>query len=189
MTTDPKDREGFDPYAAPAARVADMPGAGAPVFFPVGLVKLTLMGIACLGLYQVYWFYRNWRDAAHARETAFGAALRALFYPLTAYFLFRRMEVERARHGAGQTIAAGPLAVALFVLSLSWRLPDPYWLVAILAFAPMLPVQGAVNALNAKVAPEADQNRRLSGWNIGALVLGGIVLLLAIVGVLAGADA
>jgi hypothetical protein len=54
-------------------------------------------------------------------------------------------------------LQAGLLALALFILSLLWRLPDPWWLVGLAAFVPMLPVQSAVNEINARLAPQAEE--------------------------------
>jgi len=189
MTSDPRNEGAFDPYTAPAAHVEDTsPGQSEPVFFPVGLLKLALMSVVCLGLYQLYWFYRNWRLADRPNSTMFGGIIQALFYPVLAYFLFRRIEAERRKHGAGRPLVPGLLAAALFVLTVLWRLPDPYWLIAIFAFAPIVPVQVAVNALNEKLAPDADENRRLSPWNVLALLAGGLVLAMMIVGLTLGPD-
>jgi hypothetical protein len=189
MTSDPRNEGAFDPYTAPVAHVADTSsGRSEPVFFAVGLLKLVLMSVVCLGFYQLYWFYRNWRAADGPNSTAFGGFIQALFYPVLAYFLFRRIEVERRKQGVGRPLAPGPLAAALFVLTVLWRLPDPYWLVAIFAFAPIVPVQGAVNALNQKLAPDADETRRLGPWNVLALLAGGLVLAMMLVGLTLGGD-
>ena len=62
------------------------------------------------------------------------------------------------------------------------RLPDPYWLVSLLMFFPLLPVQFAVNRINQEVAPGADPNSRFGAWNILMLIVGGVIIVLIIVG-------
>jgi len=175
----------FNPYAAPAAVVADAaPATGEAIFFPVSLLKLSLMSIATLGLYQVYWFYKNWKYVQKLGDKV-NAPLRALFYTLTSYWLFKsiRQQAEDAQVGGLQ---AGFLALALFLLGSLWRLPDPWWVVGLGAFLPLLPVQSTVNELNRKLAPQADPNGRFGGWNIVALILGGILVLFALLGAFIG---
>jgi hypothetical protein len=67
-------------------------------------------------------------------------------------------------------------------LFISWRLPDPYWLVSLLGFLPVLVAQRSVNGLNAAVAPDAPRNASYSGLNVVAIVIGGLLLLFAILG-------
>ena len=172
----------FNPYQAPRTNVADVAGAQEPVFFPISTLKLALMSIVTFGLYEIYWFYQNWKLVQHDPAQKLNAPIRAVFYPIMAYALFRRIAEAAAREQLG-TLQAGALAVAVFVMSALWRLPDPWWLVSFLSFVPLLPVQQSVNALNRKLAPQADPNRRFSAWNIFGLVAGGLFFLLALIGV------
>lgn len=174
-----------NPYAAPKAAVLDKPeiAAGEPLFFPVSLLKLALMSIATFGLYEVYWFYKNWKCVQRLDDARLNAPIRAIFYGLTSYWLFARMR-EHAVRADGRSIAAGPLALAVFVLSATWRLPDPWWLAGSLGFVPLLIVQRTANALNLAAAPDADRNSRFGGWNIAALVAGAIFLALVLIGLL-----
>ncbi|MGH8732392.1 MAG: hypothetical protein ACREVB_01765, partial [Burkholderiales bacterium] len=59
---------------------------------------------------------------------------------------------------------------------------DPSGLSALSGVLLLLPVQSTVNAINRKLAPNADPNARFSGVNIFWLVVGGIILLLALIG-------
>jgi hypothetical protein len=186
MTDNTTGQPAFDPYAAPRAAVADVPGSEEAVFYPVGLFKLAVLGAACLGFYHLFWFYQNWKCARRLGGEAFSVPLRALFYPLTAFFLFRRIEAQRREHAAGGRVDAGVLAVLLLACTLMFRLPDPYWLLALLHFVPLLPAQIAVNALNAKLAPGVDPNRRWGPGSVLALLLGGSITALAVIGALFG---
>jgi hypothetical protein len=84
--------------------------------------------------------------------------------------------------GLSETIPAGPLAAGWIITSLLWRLPDPYWLVSMLPFLFMLPVQALANRINATVAPRHDPNRRFTAWNWVGVVFGVIFMILIIVG-------
>ena len=179
----------FNPYAPPRAEVDDVTilRAGEPVFFPVSRLKLTLMSLATFNLYTVYWFYRNWKHLQKLTGDRVSASIRAVFYSLTAYFLFKGMRKQAAAMDVVFP-AAGPLAIALLVLTSLWRVPDPYWLMIFLGFVPLLPVQAAVNEMNRKAAPEADPNSRLGGWNIAAVVVGGLLFVMAVIGAFLGAQ-
>src|SRR5687768_6989550 len=86
-----------NPYAPPKAAVGDLAsGAGQEaVFFAVSCTKLALMSLATFGLYQLYWSYKNWQCVARLNDEKLNAPIRAFFYTLTSYYLFRKLE-ERA---------------------------------------------------------------------------------------------
>jgi hypothetical protein len=77
-------------------------------------------------------------------------------------------------------LPAGALALAVLALALAANLPDPYWLLTMLSFFPLLPVQAAVNRVNRQLAPDAEPNARFGGWNIAGVVLGGVLVALAV---------
>lgn len=171
-----------NPYAPPKASL-DVDGPGEEhAFFAVGIPKLCVMGLTTLGIYELYWFYKQWKCAARISNENLWAWARALFFPFTAYYLFKRMREQGAKHGVDLP-GIGGLAVTVFVLNISWRLPDPWWLVSIFAFLPLVTVQKAVNAINEKVAPDMEPNRRLGAGNIVAVLVGGAITALAVVGV------
>ena len=177
----------FNPYAAPTAAVADaVPAGGEAVFFPVSLLKLTLMSIATLGLYHLYWFYKNWKCVQQNYGEDVNAPIRAFFYPFAAYPLFTRIRDHARRAQVPGTLQAGMLALTLFILAMASRMPDPWWLASLGIFLPMLPVQSTVNEINRKLAPQADRNTRFSGWNIVALALASILVVLGLIGTFFG---
>lgn len=170
-------------YAPPQAAVADPAVATEqPVFFPVGLTKLAVLAVCTSGLYLLYWFYKSWRQMPDQGSRGINAALATIFYPLTAYFLFKDVERFSARSGGPPRVGAGPLAVCLFLVTAADRLPDLYSLISLLAFLPLLPVAQLVNRLNAQLRPLADPNIRFSAANIVGAAIGGLILLAAVVG-------
>lgn len=175
-----------NPYAAPRARLDDAAGLepGAEPFFAVSVPKLAIMSVATFNFYPLFWFYRNWKCAQRVGGETLNAPLRALFYPFTAYGLFRRIREHAAADGRHASLPAGPLATVLLSVSLTAGLPDPFWFVSLLVFVPLLPVQRVVNEMNARLAPDADTNASFTGWNIVALVLGTLLLLLAVAGLI-----
>ena len=150
-----EERDTYDVYAPPHARTAD-PAlvAHEPVFFPVGPAKLVVLSVCTLGFYIVYWFYKSWRQVpGRSGGSSAKAVVAAIFCPLTAYSLFREIERFDAQAAGPSRSGAGVLALCFFLLGAAGRLPDPYGLVCLLAFVPLLPVARRVNRLNARAAP------------------------------------
>lgn len=167
-----------NPYAPPDAQLIDQDphGVGEPAYFPVGTAKLVAMCVATFGLYEIYWFYRNWKAVERTHNVRLIAPLRAVFYPITAFFLFQRIAAESLRLGIGSSLQIGALAIGVVVIASLVRLPDPWWLLSMLSFLPLIPIQLAVNEINQRVAPDASKNRAFGAANITALILGGLLL-------------
>jgi hypothetical protein len=156
-----------------------------PVFFPVSLPKLAILATFTLGLYDLYWFYQNWKLEQVRNGKPFGLSpgIRAFFSPISAYSLFKRVNLQLDKAGA-QKIQAGLLALGYFIWISTWRLPDPMWLISTFSFVPLLPIQAAINRLNDTVAPNAPRNDRYSGANVAAIIIGALLLGLIILGLL-----
>ncbi len=175
-----------NPYAPPQAVVEDMPAGQdgrTPLFFPVSTVKFMVLGVCTLSLYQYYWFYKNWKLVQARQKEAISPLGRTIFAIFYCYPLLKLIR-EAGDQPAAATLQAGALAAVWIVMTLLWRLPDPYWLVTYLSVLALLPVQVAVNAINKAAAPEHDPNSRFSGWNWFVVVFGGLTLLLAVYGTL-----
>ena len=168
-----------NPYAPPRTQVED--AAVQAGYFAVSRRKLVLMSFVTLNIYVLYWFYQNWKAMQAAGENL-NAPVRAIFYPFTAYYLFRHVRDRGEALGiAAGSFPAGVLAFALLVLSGAGRLPEPWWLITFLGVLTLLPVQTLINEINARVAPEADRNERFTGWNIFGLIAGGLFFAFVVV--------
>jgi len=151
-----------------------------PLYFPVASSKLVVLSMSTMGLYVLYWFYRNWKMERQRAGRGWPLLLTA-FAPLTSYLLFDAIRTNLVRHSLPK-IDAGLLALSFLGFNIGWRLPDPYWILATLWFVPPLIAQASVNELNSRVAPTAPRNEHYSGWNIAAIVVGALLWLLVIAG-------
>lgn len=157
-----------------------------PVFFPVGNMKLALMSICTFGIYEFYWFYKNWELIRDHQGVSCSPFWRTFFAPVWVFSLFKLIQ-ERARSaGVPASYSPNGLAIAFVALYAVANLPNPFWLVALASFVPLLVVQSAVTAINRKEAPFVDQNDAITGKNLIALVVGGVFLLLAVLGAFLG---
>jgi hypothetical protein len=174
-----------NPYAPPRAVVADSyaePSDAEPPLFAVSMVKLIVMSVVTLGLYEMYWAYKHWVAIRRRERSEIMPAPRAFFGVIFAWPLFTRIEKIGVAEGVPDAPPGGFLAIAWIIITLCWRLPDPVWLISMGAPVFLLPMQAYANRINAKLAPAHDRNARFGWANIVWIVIGGLLLALAIVG-------
>lgn len=175
-----------NPYAPPLAEVADIPNAFRSTLAPfhaVSVVKLGVLGFCTMGIYGIFWFYFHWKRIKVREGDNSIPVMRALFAIFFCNKLFRRVRDAGDELDITPSLASGPLAAGWIILNLAVRLPEPYWLVSIFAFAFLLPVQAHANKVNAAVAPGQDTNERFTPGNWVLVVLGSILVLLSIIGI------
>ena len=173
-------RRGVD---ASTIRVGPPPiPAEQPIFFPVSPLKLVVMSTVTFGIYELYWFYKNWKLIKQRTDSDIRPFWRAFFGVLFCYSCFKEIKKVATSRGVSFPASPGWLAVLWIGLVLSWRLPDPYWMVDILTPFVLFPIQKTVNDLNTIVAPNHNPNARFSAWNIVITVVGGILFVLVIIG-------
>lgn len=148
-----------------------------PLFFPVSVTKLVVMSTVTLGLYQLYWFWRNWILVKNRERTRILPFMRALFPVFFVYALFDRIYEEQPRSRPPVL-----LAIAWVLLSIAWRAPDPWWLIAFASVLPLIPVQRRAIRRNALAAPDHDRNGRFTAWNWTLIGVVGLFAILAVIG-------
>ncbi|HET6900524.1 MAG TPA: DUF4339 domain-containing protein, partial [Vicinamibacteria bacterium] len=153
-----------------------MLGTKDPKWFLVGEVKLALMVVATLGLYQLYWFYKQWDRVRDAGESV-APVPRSIFSIVFCYSLFRR--IMDSTHAAGVSARIPPwvLAVGFILPSLTWKLDGPASFLGFLAFAPLVAAQHIANTVALAQGSTDDRNTRLSLLNWAGLVVGSALLV------------
>jgi hypothetical protein len=135
-----------------------------PSCFPVSLLKLTVMSIATFGIYELYWFYKNWKLIKQREKIKIAPFWRAFFAYFFCYQCFSDIRAQATSLDLQQSLSAGLLAVGWIITSLLWKLPDPYWVVSWFSFVFILPVQARANRINARITPDHDSNRSFTAW-------------------------
>ncbi len=188
-----------DPYAAPATlpvappvlpvRSPGLPDAeavsDAAVYYAPPSWKIIVLSLTTLSLYPIYWFWRNWQ--AIKRETG-GTQwpwARALFAPIWSYFCFSALDAAASSRRRNLAFAPGLLAAAFFLLNLASRLPNAGWMVALFTFVPILPVNSLLRRYHSDERVDTEQMDRFGVWHIVVSLLGGFLLLLAVIGTVA----
>ena len=136
------------------------------VYYPVSVLKFSLMSIFTFDLYLYYWFYRNWKFVRDQRNDPINVFWQTLFFPFTSYGLLRRIHEDLVAHKSeGRAVGAslfpsGLLAVLLFLaFSVGPNFfGDPYWLVSLLVFLLLVPPLRAINAMNGSTSFHLSRN-------------------------------
>ena len=151
----------------------------------VGSVKLAVMFVATLGLYQLYWFYKQWDRVRDAGDNV-APAPRSLFAIVFCYSLFRR--INDSTHAVGVHTRLPPLLLAVgFILpSLMWKVDGLASLLGFLAFVPLVAAQRIANAVALAQGSTEDHNTRLTRLNWAGVVAGGGLIALLALAVLLG---
>lgn len=168
-------------YFPPAAELDGTAGPPEIALHPMSETKLLVMTVVTFGLYEVWWFYRNWKLRNELRDRGVLAPLRSILAGFFAYSLFEDVDEEVRRVGVSPGWSAVLLGIAYFVLTATSRLPDPLWLLSLLNVAPLYVVQRTINEANARSPRPAPLNDRYSTLNLVGIALGSIFLFLVMI--------
>jgi hypothetical protein len=153
-----------------------------PIFFPVSVTKLLVLSVCTFGVYELYWFFKNWQLVS--TRTGGGRyvapAIQTLLTFFLCYSLFKRVS-RVSQEVEARPFKPGWLAISWIAVHLSQRLPDPYWVLSLASVVPLLVVQRTANEINAALRPACSPNARFSASNFLACVLGAGVLTFGLV--------
>jgi hypothetical protein len=159
--------------------------AGAELaWFSVSPVKFALMTVCTLGLYPLYWTYQQWKHVRLHESQAISPLGRTIFSLFYMYNLQKRIRDGARADGLAVSYSPGLFTAIYIVGNLTWRLPGILSLTGIVADLALLPAVMAVEEMRKDHSPESDGNAHFSGWNIAALIVGGILLFFAVYGIL-----
>jgi len=182
-----------DPYKPPEARV-DGASAGTlsigpedVLFFPVEKNRLIIMSIFSVGLYVLYWFYKNWVLYKERTGKNISPVLRTIFAPVTAYYIF--IEIVEKSEEISEDIwwSAGLMALAYFLINAcnvlpSFGLHEWFSWIALFSFVPVMYVNDTAAIINQRTAPEHEHNDKLTLPNFLWIIIGGTLLIFAFIG-------
>lgn len=143
-----------------------------PLFFPVSVRKLVLMSIFTLGLYELYWLFKNWQLIKDRERSGIIPALRAIFGVFFCYGLFRRIrEQQLTLWPQNSAIDARGLAAGWIFCSILGNFPTPIDLISFASVFFLIPIQKAVNAINRHAVANIPENDEITVANVMFVVL------------------
>lgn len=156
-------------------------------FFTPSTTKLIVMSICTLGLYELYWFYKNWVILKSVGTNCI-PILRVIFAPLFAYSCFWYINQSKINKKIDLKFPIISLAVFYFILCVSANFPDPYSLISYFTFVPVAIANRIALAVNNAQLPGFASNSKFSKWNWLAIIIGGpLSIFLVWVSILPGA--
>lgn len=193
----------IDATGTPSIPEAEVPSAVEPDrFYIVAKRKFTILFVAKLGLYSIYWMYKQWscykRSAApDVKERRFWPVPRAIFGIFFFHSLFRRVKAHAG--GSLDEWENGAHATFLVILILVSSVLDKMARKSIgspltdyLSMAMIFPLwffyYKAQCLINDSCGdPEGTRNSTLTGANYAWIAVGCIVWILAVIGAVATA--
>jgi hypothetical protein len=182
-----------NPYSPPRSNVAAAERTDAGLFYVVAPSKFLILMIGTLGLYSVYWFYKNW-SLLDRRDKCYWPVARGIFNIFFAHALFREIDALLQRSARTFRWSPGTLATVYVVFSILENLMDRLSakdigspVTDILGLVLMVPTvytlytaQRAANV--AEGDPTGSTNSAITAANIAWLVLGGLLWILILLG-------
>lgn len=149
-------------------------------YYPVSLVKFAVLSIATFGLYQVYWFYKQWAYIRARDDNAVMPVIRAVFFPLWFYALFKDLRADSINR-FGHTHLPGALVIVLLlfvylVLSTLQLADDAVSMLGYLDFICFLPFVNYIQFINRNDAEAMNHNSRFRPRHF--ILLGAATLVL-----------
>lgn len=112
--------------------------------------KFILLYLSTFTFYQYYWTYKSWKYLKKEENIKISPFLRTVLYLFFYYSLAGRYKVYLHSKGIRSNYSPVLLSVTLILFILSWRLKDPYWIIATFSFFSYLPLLNAMNSYREK---------------------------------------
>jgi hypothetical protein len=162
-----------------------------PEFFSVSPFKFGVMATCTLGLYELYWFYKNWKLVKVREGSKIVPLVRGIF---SLIFCFKLISKIRDRGALSHLkLTFGPESSKLkydcpvWLLCLPWigtslmlHSSRPIWVISMFAWIYLLPAVRLANAINKLASSDSDENSSFSAWNWLAIVVGGACVVINI---------
>lgn len=137
-------------------------------YFAISPKRLILLSILTGGVYEMYWFYKNWEAVKKFEGQKISPLGRTIFAIFYCKSLFRKVLESAKSHGYQNFYSPAWLTTAYILLFLITGMGLTYssnavWsLVGIFGFIPLIPIQKAINFNNEKVKDALDLKRDFS---------------------------
>ncbi|NIB44137.1 hypothetical protein HBA55_31350 [Pseudomaricurvus alkylphenolicus] len=148
-------------YDAPNSELEDSSVIAEGEFYGVSPLKLSVLFISTIGMYSIYWFYRNWYLYRAKNDEDIWPIARGFFNIFFAYSLFTAVDGRLHDKKTGRSWSPGLMATIYVVLSILGSVCDrlsynavgsPYTDLVSLVVLPILlaiflKVQSAINTV------------------------------------------
>lgn len=151
------------------------------------LNQFIVLSIMTWGLYNAWWMYKSWKTLKERFVLDIMPVMRTIFAIFFIYNLFDRIQNYARNNGYRETFSSAGLGLGFILLNLTGRLPEPFWLIALLAFVCLIPPYKALNyaLLNMEYSDFKEQES-FNTRQIVLIILGAAFWGLVLIGLLIG---
>jgi len=180
-------------YSVPQAEL-ELDDKALGTFYVVGAVKFWVLYIATMGLYQIYWFYKNWHNFKLATVTNMWPPMRGIFAIFFTHSLFHEVDQVVKDQEIDVQWSPGTLATWYVILAITSSVTDrlsdksigsPYTDIASVLVLPLIAIvlYKAQRVINVAMGdPDGISNSRFTAANIFWIALGSLMWLMVAVG-------
>lgn len=140
-------------------------------YFTASTYKLVLMSFLTMGIYNQYWFYKNWVAIKKSEKPDILPFWRAIFAQLWSYSVFFRVQRDVNERNISLSVFAGASAFIYFFMQALWKLPELYWILGMFSFLPLVPANRAAAELNREKFGLSMKNKKITKWNLLLIIL------------------
>ena len=164
-------------------------------YFTVSTYKLSVMYIMTLGLYAVYWFYKNWSLQKPLMEKKISPVWRSIFSIFFTHSLFERIRVSAEQKNIVTEYSYRHMATLFVVLMVlgniigAFERGDTFGVISIISFFllmvgvyPLCVIQNTVNSINDD--PYGVFNNEMTFVNYVFIVIGAVMWFFIAIAVL-----
>jgi len=186
-------------YDTPKSELADQTTKtdnNEPEFYSVAIRKFLILYVITLGIYSVYWFYKNWSYYKLRHNDSMWPVMRGIFSIFFAHSLFRKVDETIQSKSLEFSWSHAGLATLYVVCSVAANIADRLSMkgvgVPLTDYLGFFMIVGAGFALyKAQFAinlacddPDGETNSAITPANIAWIVLGTLLWSLVLIGML-----
>lgn len=153
-------------------------------YFVVSRLKLALMSLATLGLYERYWMYKNWKYIKKRDRSNIMPFWRSAFALLWIFQLSKKMQEHCAERSVEPDFDAKSIWGLYSAFSVASKFPGAFSLISFLGFLSLFALQSTAVKLNQVLEVTNNQHYSFGVWNYIILSLGGLLWSLVVIGLL-----
>jgi len=143
--------------------------------------KFILFSVTTFGIYELFWFYENWKFLKEKNKLDISPFWRAFFSLLFAGSNAEHV-LKLVKEKNYQTLySPTAIGISYIILNVLSRFPDPFWLISYFTFLPMIPIVKAMNFYWQKETPDLPL-KNFSRWQIVFVIFGIILIILILIG-------
>ena len=155
----------------------------------ISLKKFIILSIISFGLYGVWWIYKAWKFYQQKEKPNINPALYTIFSIFFLISLFKKVLGFAKAKGYKYSYPTILLFVGFVGTNLLVKLPDPFWLIAILSFVFLIPPFQAFNFAKRNSSEFiVIEQTSYSGRQIAIIVIGAIFWILVLFGMIVTND-